>query len=646
MSTDQQHPTTSDFSNWLLLNTAKELPVVKYNPKTSLRAWFTNYRQLADSYHVPLQMCIRPSMLLLPSSIQIYASKLHPSILVDWDQYTNALLTRFGRPAHVEDGETMSRLKKLVQPPTVSVAEHTTNFELIVKDLHATKPDAELIPIYIRSLHSQSLRYVLLAIRLAGANNNSTTLASIMQNAQDMQQENDNFPVFQHMDHIMDDPQPTQQQATHTNSDTMDYQFDYVRGEYRNNRDRNASHQGRHKNQQRRHNPNASGSANLKMAWTDDGKPICDHCNKVGHKTTKCFKNRREKAKQGNHINSNMHAMVADNNIATVTPDSNDQGTSSSIHHVSATKLQSPHINLDVRGFKIKALIDTGAEISAINSDTCHRLKLPINTSNTITYQDINKNKASTMGMAQLVIFGKTVVFHVIKGLPKEMVIGWDLITALNGIINTSTQQLVFSDGNNKPFSVSISSQVNNIFGTSVVDDRHKQQIHKLIQQHSAIIPENNKKPSVTHLIEFTIDTDDHKPIYVPPRRLHPALQDKMDIEIKELLDLGIISPVDFPEWGSAAHMVSKADGSYRLVGDFKNLNKVTKRINYSFTAIHEALESIGQANIFTKLDLASGYWQIPVKEEDQHKTAITTRNGTYKFHVMPFGLCNAPAVF
>jgi hypothetical protein len=87
------------------------------------------------------------------------ASKLHPSILVNWDQYTNALLIRFGRPAHVEDGETMAKLRKLVQPSTISVAEHTTNFELIVKDLHVTKPDAELIPIYIRSLHSQSLRY-------------------------------------------------------------------------------------------------------------------------------------------------------------------------------------------------------------------------------------------------------------------------------------------------------------------------------------------------------------------------------------------------------------------------------------------------------------------------------------------------------
>jgi hypothetical protein len=214
--------------------------------------------------------------------------------LVYWDQYTDAFLVCFGRPAHVEDGEMMAKLRKLVQPSTISVAEHTTNFELIVKDLHVTKPDAELIPIYIRSLHSQSLRYVLLAIRLADANNNTATLSSIMQNAQDMQQENDNFPAFQHMDHTMDDPYPTQQQAAPNDSNAMEYQFNYVRGQYRNNKDRNATHQGRYHNQQKHHNFNSSGSTNHKMAWTDDGKPICDYCDKVGRKTTKCFENRRD----------------------------------------------------------------------------------------------------------------------------------------------------------------------------------------------------------------------------------------------------------------------------------------------------------------------------------------------------------------
>ncbi|XP_054281203.1 uncharacterized protein LOC128998872 [Macrosteles quadrilineatus] len=48
----------------------------------------------------------------------------------------------------------------------------------------------------------------------------------------------------------------------------------------------------------------------------------------------------------------------------------------------------------------------------------------------------------------------------------------------------------------------------------------------------------------------------------------------------------------------------------------------------------------------FCTLDLNSGYWQIPIREEDKSKTAFITPDGLWESQVTPFGLKTSPAVF
>ncbi|GBG80558.1 hypothetical protein CBR_g31018, partial [Chara braunii] len=61
---------------------------------------------------------------------------------------------------------------------------------------------------------------------------------------------------------------------------------------------------------------------------------------------------------------------------------------------------------------------------------------------------------------------------------------------------------------------------------------------------------------------------------------------------------------------------------------------------------IDDLLDRVKGCQYFSKIDRKSGYHQIAIRPEDQHKTAFQTRYGLYEFVVMPFGLCNAPGTF
>jgi hypothetical protein len=92
--------------------------------------------------------------------------------------------------------------------------------------------------------------------------------------------------------------------------------------------------------------------------------------------------------------------------------------------------------------------------------------------------------------------------------------------------------------------------------------------------------------------------------------------------------------------------LVSKKDGSLRFCTDFRRLNDVTIKDKYPLPKIDDTFNRLAGMCLFTSLDLLSGFWQIPIKEEDKPKPAFITSQGLFEYNVMPFGLSNSPPTF
>ncbi|KAK8686452.1 hypothetical protein V6N13_125477 [Hibiscus sabdariffa] len=157
---------------------------------------------------------------------------------------------------------------------------------------------------------------------------------------------------------------------------------------------------------------------------------------------------------------------------------------------------------------------------------------------------------------------------------------------------------------------------------------------------------------------------DNHKPTVDAQRRLNQAMKDVVRKEILKWLDAGIIYPISDSEWVSPVQCVPKKGGitmisnennelipsrtatGWRVCMDYRKLNKATRKDHFPLPFIDQMLDRLAGKQYYCFLDGYSGYNQIAIAPEDQSKTTFTCPYGTFAFRRIPFGLCNAPAMF
>ncbi|GJX97959.1 putative reverse transcriptase domain-containing protein [Tanacetum coccineum] len=106
---------------------------------------------------------------------------------------------------------------------------------------------------------------------------------------------------------------------------------------------------------------------------------------------------------------------------------------------------------------------------------------------------------------------------------------------------------------------------------------------------------------------------------------LPPTQQVEFQIDLIPGATPGFIRPSS-SSWGAPVLFVKKKDGLFRMCIDYRELNKLTVKNRYPLPRIDDLFDQLQGSNVYSKLDLRSGYHQLRVREEDIPKTAFRTR--------------------
>lgn len=250
-----------------------------------------------------------------------------------------------------------------------------------------------------------------------------------------------------------------------------------------------------------------------------------------------------------------------------------------------------------------------------------------------------------------------------VKNLPNrkyQMIIGSDLLNSLESIIdfekgsiNVNEQDIKFENSPYKFNEICMLETVDpklNLLKLDHLNSEERLEIEKLVKRFSKLFFKDGDILTQTTEIKHEIVTTTDQSINSKLYRYPPKHEEEVRKQIGEMEAQGIIRKSNSRYSSPLIVVPKKSDNSgqkkFRIVIDYRRLNEVTVDDKFPLPNIDSILDKLGKAQYFTTLDLAKGYHQISIKEEDKQKTAFVTPHGLYEFNRMPFGLKNAPATF
>lgn len=376
---------------------------------------------------------------------------------------------------------------------------------------------------------------------------------------------------------------------------------------------------------------------------------ICHLCGHVGHKSFECFSKRHMIPHQRREASITCFRCGKSGHISVHCP-RKEKSPAVSVKQINVCEKKAyPYGDLKLGTGKIVSfLFDSGSECSLIK-ETVSLSFDGKHVNDLISLKGIGNSSIMCTSQILAVVniqnmnFG--ILFHVVPDdcLYTDVIIGRDLlgygvtVSVSNRGVVINQELIINTCASFQPTDFSkVSTDVTG-------DDKNKliSLLEKFKHQFVEGVPTGRV---TTGTLEIRLK-DPNKVVHRRPYRLSPQEQNIVRHKIDELLEAKVIRPSSSP-FSSPMILVKKKNGTDRMCIDFRELNNNTVPLRYPLPLINDQINRLHGAHYFTTLDMASGFYQIPVHKDSIEKTAFVTPQGQYEFLTMPFGLTTAPSVY
>ena len=356
------------------------------------------------------------------------------------------------------------------------------------------------------------------------------------------------------------------------------------------------------------------GRDHLAPACTLNPDTVCSYCKKTGHLARVCRSKHKDQSQQkGTQPKRNLY--LSGDDVPSV-----DAYDMFSLQDGGSEPIR---IQVSLNNVPTDMVLDTGASLSIISQSTYRELQSHGPTASlepsTARLQTYTGEVIPVVGTAQLAVRYETTVatlsVQVVEGDGPNL-LGRDWLHKLQipcGHIN-----LVKHD---------------------------QQRLHEILQKHDVVF---GGSLGCMKDVQITLQVDSKvKPKFLKPRSVPFALKDKVEQELNNLEQRGIISPVKHSSWAAPIVPVIKKNGSVRVCGDFKTtLNQAGPAEVYPLPRVEELFADLSGGCYFSKVDLSDAYLQLPLSDASKELVTINTLKGLFQYNRLPFGVASAPAIF